>query len=283
MNSTIEDRLAAALDARAELVRHEDLRPLEVPTTPRMGAPARAGVLLLAAAAATAAVVATPFVLDGSDGRAPEHGPAQTPSAGVSEPSEPSEPEPSKPSEASETPVVPADAIVVDRQQADVDGDGRPDRVRLLLDGPSAQDWGVGFVEASLAAGGTAVAEVPEGYPGLEPAFDLNDDGREQVLLSYTQGGDSAQLLVYTWHDGGLVLAQKEGDAPLGWEEFEGQMVGYYTDDRGLVSWLRGKSVGGSTYEVEQWSWAVDGDRLVPTPVASACFDVLTDAQPRPC
>src|SRR5512139_2143900 len=276
MSSTIEDRLVAALEARAELVTPQDLRPLEVPATPRRHA--RAGVLLLAAAA-TIAVVATPFVLEGGGDLSPEPGPAGPPSVGVSEPAEP------EPTEPSDTPTVPTDAVVVGRQKADVDGDGRPDRVRLLLQGSDPENPSDGFVEVSLATGATGVAEVPFGYPGpLKPAFDINDDGREQVLLSHTEGGDAASLLVYTWQDGGLVLARRQGDAPLAVAlDGQGAAAGYYTDDRGLTSWSRLDPVGGSTYQVEEWSWSVDGDRLVSTPAGRGCVDVTTDDPPQPC
>ena len=276
MSSTIEDRLVAALEARAELVTPQDLRPLEVPATPRRHA--RAGVLLLAAAA-TVAVVATPFVLEGGGDLSPEPGPAGPPSVGVSKPAEP---EPTKPSD---TPTVPADVVVVGRQKADVDGDGRPDRVRLLLQGSDLENPGDGFVEVSLATGATGVAEVPFGYPGpLKPAFDINGDGREQVLLSHTEGGDAAVLLVYTWHEGGLVLTRREGDAPLATAlDGQGAAAGYYTGDRGLISWSRLDPVGGSTYQVEEWSWSVDGDRLVSTPAGKGCVDVTTDDPPQPC
>ncbi len=117
---------------------------------------------------------------------------------------------------------------------------------------------------------------MPFGYLGpLKPAFDVNGDGREQVLLSHTQGGDFAQLLVYTWHEDGLVLARQEGAAPLA-TEADGVVAGYYTDDRGLVSWLRRDPVGGTTYEVQEWTWSVDGDRLVPTPAGKRCKDIGT-------
>lgn len=271
MSSTIEERLAAALDARAELVTPQDLRPLEVPKPPRRHV--RTGLLLLTAAA-TAAVVATPFVLEDGGGTTQSPGPAGPPSGAVSEPTEP------EPAEPSEQPAVPADAIVVGRQKADLDGDGRPDRVRLLLDSPSPDEPGDGFVAVTLAAGGTSVAEMPFGYPGLKPAFDINGDGREQVLLSNTQGGDFSQVLVYTWHEDGLVLARQEGAAPLA-TEADG-VSGYYTDDRGLVSWLSRDEAGGTTYEVQEWTWSVDGDRLVPTPAGIRCKDVGTQP-PRPC
>lgn len=276
MSSTIEDRLVAALDARAELVTPQDLRPLEVPTARHRHA--RAGVLLLAAAA-TVAVVATPFVLKGGGGVSPEQGPAGPPSVGVSKPAEP------EPTEPSDTPTVPTDAVLVGRQRADVDGDGRPDRVRLLLHSANPDDPAEGSVEVTLAAGGTSVAEVPFGYPGpLKPAFDINGDGREQVLLSHTEGGDAAPLLVYTWQESGLVLTRREGDAPLAMAlDGQGKAAGYYTDDRGLISWSRLNPVNGSTYQVEEWKWSVEGDRLVSIPTGKRCVDPTADAPPQPC
>ena len=72
-----EDRLVAALQARADQVRPEDLAPLVTPeptrSRPRWGAYALA-------AAAIAAVVAAPFVVDAlRHTSAPEPGPADEP------------------------------------------------------------------------------------------------------------------------------------------------------------------------------------------------------------
>ena len=277
MSRSIEDRLVAALEARAELVTAEDLGPLEVPD--QRWRPRRSAVLLLAAAA-TAAAVATPFVMDG--GTPPESGPAGQPSVGVSESTEP------EPTESPEPPSLPSDMLVVDRQRADVDGDGRPDQVRVLLDAHTEDEPGDGFVEVSLASGAMGAAEVPFGYPGpLGPPVDINGDGRKQVLLSHTGGGDSAQLLVYTWHEGGLVLARTDGHVPLALDlDGQGRVNHYYADNRGLFSWQRLDPVGpagGPMFKVEQWSWAVDGDRLVPTPAGYACVDVTSADPPHPC
>ena len=81
MNRSIEDRVTAALDARAELVRPEDLGPMVVPDRPRRPRPA---VVILLVAAAAAVVVALPFVLGGGDGSSPDPAPEPTPS--VTEP-----------------------------------------------------------------------------------------------------------------------------------------------------------------------------------------------------
>lgn len=272
MSRSIEDRLVAALEARAELVTPEDLGPMVVPDRRRRG------VVLLLAAAAVAAVAAAPFVLDGGGG-ASEPGPVAPPSVGVPEPSEP---------EPTEAPTEPSDVVVVERQRADVDGDGRPDRVRVLLHSLSTDEPAEGSVAVSLAAGGTGVAAVPFGYaPELLPAVDVNGDGREQVLLRHTEGGDSASLLVYTWHEGALVPARIVGHAPLMLElDGRGKVVDHYVDARGLFSWRRLDPVdpgGAPIFMVEQWSWSVEGDRLVPTPAGQGCVDVTASDPPQSC
>lgn len=293
MSSTIEDRLTAALEARAEQVTPEDLRPLEVPQAP--GRHVGAGVLLLAAAV-TAAVVATPFVLT-RDGGAPSSGPAGTPSvvpspSGEAQPSPTGPPPPVVTVTPTEVPENRGKLKVAARQWADVDGDGQLDRVRLLTDATGPEEPGErSELEVTLAAGGAGFAEVPPGYADLLPGFAINRDGQEQVLLSHTQGGDSASLLVYTWLDGSLVQARKDGKAPLALElDGQGTVADYVTDDRGLLSWLRLDRVSGSTYRVRQWTWILDGDQLVPTSAGKGCVDVtsgeapgLTNATPGPC
>ncbi|HSE72399.1 MAG TPA: hypothetical protein VLA97_16655, partial [Nocardioidaceae bacterium] len=227
------------------------------------------------------------FLVGGEAGTAPEPEPAAPPSV-VATPTEPG-PTGAAPSEQpSEQPSEPSDGVVTDRQRADVDGDGRPDEVRVLLHGSTPDEPATGTVEVTLASGATGAAEMPFGYPPrLLPAFDVNGDGREQVLMSHTAGGDSAQLLVYTWHEDGLVQAEVEGDAPLALElDGQGTVAHYYVDDRGLFSWRRLDPVdlsGGSRFTVEQWKWSVEGDRLRPTPSAEGCVDVTGTEPPGPC
>lgn len=65
----------------------------------------------------------------------------------------------------------------------------------------------------------------------------------------------------------------------------EGTAAHHYTDDRGLFSWRRLDPLeppGGPWFRVEQWSWSVDGDRLVPTPAGIRCKDIGTQP-PRTC
>jgi len=274
MSRSTEDRLAAALHARAEQVTPQVLAPIVVPRPPHR---ARRGALLLLAAAASTAAVVTPFVLlNGGEG-APEPDPAGTPSVGESEPTEPQLTEP-QPTQPSDPPPEPGTFVVVDEQQADVDGDGRPDQVRVLFHSRNTDEPAKGSVEVTLAAGGTTTAAVPLAYaPQLLAPVDLNGDGGEQLLLPYTEGGDAAPLAVYTWHDGALVRARQEDNAPLATEYYgAGPVAGYYVDERGLISWYRlGDPVQNAPrFRVKQWSWSIDGDRLVPTSVEPGCLDL---------
>jgi len=116
MSTALEDRLSAALEARAELVSAGDLRPLEVPDAP---ARARLRTVILLSAAAAAVVVAASFalarVMDGSASPRPTVRPTQT------------APGPSEPTATTETPRhLRENAIIAAQQNADLDGDGQP-------------------------------------------------------------------------------------------------------------------------------------------------------------
>ena len=74
-------------------------------------------LVLLLLAAATASVLLVPLALRGD---------------GAGTPMPLADPTPAEPSNPPTEPV--PDMVVMDRQQADVDGDGQPDEVRLLAD-----------------------------------------------------------------------------------------------------------------------------------------------------
>ena len=269
MSSTMEDRLVAALEARAALVTPEDLGPVRVPDPPKVRG---RGVVVLLAAAACAAAVAAPFALGGGGGESdiePGGSPSVTPSQEPPEPAVPATP-----------------GKIVDRQRADVDGDGRPDRVLLVVD-DKVEAQATGAVEIYLATGETGAAALPVAYPPtLLPPYDINGDGQEQLLLTQTAGGDESSLLVYSWYDGELVQLRPEGDAPLALGlDGEGAYTHYYRDS-GLYSWLRLDPVeptGWPMFHVKRWSWAVDGDQLVPTQAGQACVDATSEEPPAPC
>jgi hypothetical protein len=274
MSNGIEDRLTAALAARAELVTADDLRPLEVPDRPRGP---RARVVIALAAAAAAVAIAVPFAIARIGGDHADRGPVGPP------PTQPSA------TQTTEQPEQPTDAgDVIARQRADVDGDGRPDDVRVIV---TARRGGgsEGVVEVTLASGETGSASWPVGYPPrLLPAFSINRDDRWQVLLRHTAGGDEAQVLIYSWADGaGLVRARVASQAPLALGlDGQGTYTDYYTDAFGLHSWLRGEPVkpgGWPMFHVQDWVWTLDGDQLTAKPDGDLCIDATAHDPPTSC
>jgi hypothetical protein len=231
----------------------------------------RSRLVLLAVAVAVAAVVAAPFALGGDDATPP-------PAPHSAAPSTP----------PSSSPTADDDMVPLDEQQADVDGDGRPDEVRLLRGPePQGEKQAEGAVEVTLADGATGKAPVPLGYfSKLLPALDINRDGHEQVMFDFTAGGDGAPLLVYGWYDGGLVSLESDPHIGLGSSMVDGLPgSGYYVEDGGLFSWGRTapfdpeRPIG----EVDVWSWTVEGDRLVATPEERRCMNLMVEDQPHLC
>jgi hypothetical protein len=275
MSTPIEDRLSAALDARADQVTADDLRPLEVPAPAHRVS--RGAVVALSVAAVTVAI-AVPFAIARVGGD--NHGSGPTlPGPTTTAPTA---------TQTTDTYVPPANlrnVKVVARQAADVDGDGRPDQVRLYSGRLPHETFG-GWVEVTLASGGSSRAAWPDGYtPDLVDPFSIGRDGLEQVLLSQS-GGDEAQLLVYTWLDHGLVGVTKASNAPLALGLGEGKYADYYTDPDGLHSWLRGKPAhppGWPVFHVRVWTWTLDGDQLTAQSDGSACVDVTSEDTPGGC
>ena len=169
MSTLMEDRLAAALRARAEQVGPEDLGRLEVPeTSHRSWRPALA---VLAAAAAVAAV-AVPLATRGSDDAQPA------------------------PPATSSTPTPSAVATPFDetsRAEGDVDGDGADDLVRTD---------GEGLVRVDFADGSRAELQQPMGA-AIEGLAEVGTPGLAVVLG--IDSGDERPAHVLRWVDGRLV------------------------------------------------------------------------------
>lgn len=181
--NALEERLGSALNARADLVQPEDLRPALLPGhTPGWRRPA---VYALAAAAAVG-VIAVPFAFQGLTGDSDRPSPP--------------------PGEQSVVPVV--EEVV-----GDVDGDGYEDTVSL-------RDGELAVVLASSSSGKPLTLGYPGGR--LLGLADLDLTGQGIVLSvpakQRSQAGDR-DVLVLTWRGDGVREVVQPG-LPLSLSEF---------------------------------------------------------------
>ena len=172
----VEERLVAALHARADQLTPEDLTPIAVPKARRSRRP----VLLAAAAAAAvvAAVVAVPLIGDGSREVRPAPAPKQT-----------SDP----------TPAQGTRSLTVD-----VDGDGRQDRVRL-------EDGGISVALEGGTGGG---ANVAPGSVLLPPVTDAGTEN--PLVVALPQAGSDEPATTVTYQDDTLVFDQAPESLAVG-------------------------------------------------------------------
>jgi hypothetical protein len=274
----IEDRLAAALRARTELVQPEDLRPLEQPAARPVWFRRPATYALVAAACAAA--IAVPFIVNGDrDGK--------------------SDPGPSTdgPSPTASADGEGADWPVVDRLRTDLDGDGAPDLVRMrnlegdLLPGPLR-------IEAELSDGGEVFTILRD--PGLSfylsPGPNASDDSDAGVIVSreVSVPGDPPEVTVLTLVDGELVEAEAPADPPIA-STYDGRTRArdWWVTDGDIFS---SRSVEGfennghdilghDRYRVDVWRWQLKDGRLVAEELGEQCMDISTDEihRPKPC
>jgi len=280
--STLEDRLSAALAARADLVQPEDLSHRAPPRT--VVPLRRRPVTYVLAAAACAAVVAVPFLVgglggDGEDRPAP---PVVTPT----------------------TPVTPhsgddgvpgsgwTEAYTYPRAY-DVDADGTPDEVVVRTEGSEKLPPGVRRVEVHLSTGGVAAVLLDYDTYDLtmiEPV-DLDADGADELL--YYRGTETEEIGVLRYADGALVDVEVP-DAPgltsapdarfrsRGWWTEDGELFSYRTVDGGFVP--GGSNASPPPYEVDIWRWNLTSDdRLVPVSLPSGCLDPTDGQVPSSC
>ncbi len=279
-----EDRLVAALQARAEQVRSEDLTPLVTPEPvrrrPRWGAYALA-------AAAIAAVVAAPFAVDAlRDTSAPEPGPAGPSVSPVPSPSADASVGPTQPA-------TPQGRLHTVRGTADVDGDGQPDAVTVTYrTGPELPYIEV-HVSVALASGSvsTATSEAAWG-PRLQQPLDINGDGRQLVVLR-SEGGDSDTPQLFAYRQGRLQrLAYAYQSPPLSnGVDADGRVFRWWFDGQERLFTARStQPLGGdNNVQVEVYRWTVKpapggGPVLGATRLAGTqCFDLVNDETPHPC
>jgi len=256
MSTLMEDRLTAALRARAEQVQPEDLRPVDVPvvslearrtrTTRR-----RRTVLAGLAAAACAAAVAGPLLLMDTGG------------TGSPEPSGPSEP---MPTSSTERPLASA--------AADVDGDGTEDAAAIVR-----KDDGL-VLRVDLGSGDRVEAPVRDGVESaLLTAGDLGGGPGVELVVPVSDRAYDLPL-VYTWLDReGLVVAPFPDSGSEGWRPDVPQNRWTVLED-GLRTWEAESVPGDGRYPY--WDWSVDDDaRLLPGPVQLGC--AAPDDAPAPC
>lgn len=276
--NTLEDRLTAALTARADLVTPEDLRPAEPPVErPSWVRPVLYGL----AAAACAAAIATPFVLGrGLGGDSPDLPPAtQTPSQLPSE---------------SPTAAPLGDWPVIDSWRSlDVDGDGAKDElVTQNASGEelSLEEW---RVQVRFATGSFATYPVGKHVSvNLVDPIDVDGDGADEILIY--NGEEKHDLMVLRYDglggltglripdDPGLTSAPDAQFRHRGWWIEDGRLFSFRTIDGGFVP--GGKNPSPPPYDVEIWRWDVGpNDRLQSVPMPSGCLDETVARAPSAC
>jgi len=258
MSTLLEDRLTAALVARADLVRPEDLAPLEVPRAGRL-VPLRRPAAYTLLAAACLSAVAVPFLLNGGHSTRPGQ-PATFPT--VSEG---------------------ADWPVVDESDVDVDGDGVDDPVTLRSDGTGIR------VEAEPSKGGGLAAVVLReqgGDPKLAPETpDLNDDGARELLVQRRDESGAwtmVRVVPVALTDDGLVEPAFDADRfDVGRDaDAEFHTADFWVADDGAL--IQSSIVDGwdpsapADLEIQTvlTSWTLDGDRLASETLGTKCLRV---------
>jgi len=247
----LEERLSAALHARAHQIDEADLSPTEVPDPGRR----RHVALVLAAAACIALVIGVPYTIAQLDwSKEPQRPPATAP------------PSPTFPPGG-----VGADWPISGAGRIDMDGDGNDESVRLRIDPTlSLNPMGDTRARVEVALPSGTVYTVLTGGPefDLELAADLpGSDGQELLLTVGTA------LKVFDLVDGQL----RELDAPAGpplirRPDNQGRTVAWMSDRTGLYSVRSLEPVTESPtiaveFLVERWRWHVtDGTLSVGEP-----------------
>jgi hypothetical protein len=283
--STTEDRLIAALAARADQVHPEDLRAPEVPEVAATVTFLRRPAAYAVGIAAAAAAIAAPFVIGGLGTDDAPNPPA------TNIPSPTLEPQPD----------IGADWPVAYRQPADLDGDHVTEQVRLRaepgdpLTGPRIR------VESDLSSGESVFGIADSGGVSvnfMEPA-DLDVEGGQELMLNRDQAdGIGSDWLVVDLVDGQLIELEQDGSAPLSWGDVPDPAdpdLAFATDRwvtkagalysaRTVRSFPRyGMSFElPDPYVAEVWAWQVDGLRLVPVAQPQLCISTLEESR-KPC
>lgn len=252
MSTLMEDRLAAALRARADLVRPEQLRPLDnAVVLPRRPRRRRTAVLATLAVAASAAAIAGPLLLSVPDGGAPQ---------------------PAGPTEPAPTPSLgpPVGSAV----HADVDGDGRTDTARIHEEGRGH------LLVVSLASGDRSVLRIPAADPETPVvAGNLGGGPGDEIVLPLS-ADPSVLPAVYTWLEDGGVVQGRYADAPRAWPRGNPENQ-WWLDlaEPVLLTWHESAPEG---EPVGFWEWRVD-DQGVLRPGQRQLGCAVVAEVPVPC
>ena len=178
-------------------------------------------------------------------------------------------------------------------QGYDVDGDGEGDRV--VLRNRSGKElvkepW---RLEVQLSSGGTTAVLLDYGSDDINAIdpVDLDGDGADEIV--YGRSTQTAEIGVVRYVAGKLVDLDVAADPGLThtYDE-QGRIRGWWVRDRQLFASrsVEGGFVPGDggkpqpqRYPVELWTWAVDGQALVPVAQGEKCVKDLQETRPFPC
>lgn len=266
--SDMEERLRAALAARAHQVRPETLRqdPPEPAARPWWRAPGSYGLLAAVAVIVLVIPVAAFVLLRGGD---------QAPVA--SGPTEDDRPETTTSADGREW-------TEIESRVADFDGDGAEDVAKLLAADPTSEAGEV-RVEVTLASGGQPVWGVPVGSRpvGLADAADVDLDGVPEVLVQV--GTDPRSLVVLAASEGSDLLAVLHNGGKIsrgiGAKGFQHH---WWLDQDGLWSWVssKGDKEDADAFLVELTHWLPENG-LTPAPTEICLIDIDAPEDPQDC
>jgi hypothetical protein len=280
--STTEDRLIAALAARADQVHPEDLRAPEVPEVASTVTFLRRPAAYAVGIAAAAAAIAAPLLITGVIGGLGSDD-APTPPA-TNSPSPTLEPQPD----------IGGDWPVTQRSKLDLDGDGTPEQVRVRVDGDEYTAERL-RLEAELSSTGDLAFGIVEGGESgyhLTGAIDVDGDGDLEPVVYLGNSDERAEvdLRVLDLVDGQLVELEQRGEPPIQ----NGPVLDRQVDDRVSMMfqtawWIADDTLYSSRstqsyafrgmsqsvpdpYLADVWAWQRDGDDLVPVVQDQACI-----------
>jgi hypothetical protein len=199
------------------------------------------------------------------------------------------------PEETSETPpesqpeevddVIPPVQLDLAGSTADLDGDGTDDELHVdtfpNTDGvtTSYEVW------ANLTSTGKTVSSQMTGetpnYVSFKGVVDVDGDGRDEIVLIVTPGGDEASAHVHGLVGRDLQMLQwADGPTTLIMYESGDEAANIWTSDRRLRSGTTKN--GGADWQV--WEWTRDDAALLPTSLGTFCGEQPAAAPPSdPC